>query len=177
MTSLYVMNRCLRAKDAPADDPVIAGLIAKHWDEDRSRESRASSPEAQASSSSAAASADCSPRWARASARISGSTARLRASCSRATSRSGRDQPPDRGSRRFADGLGLAQARAQDPHEARRLRRISSCAISSSPPVKKNAWNATAALNVIDMLPDPADLPKLQHALLMKGGVAIQSCP
>ena len=47
----------------------------------------------------------------------------------------------------------------------------------ANPPVKEGLWQMSAALNVIDMLPEPRDLPKLQHALLAPGGIAIQSCP
>lgn len=47
----------------------------------------------------------------------------------------------------------------------------------ADPPVKEKQWQLTAALNVIDMLPEPAALPRLQHALLLPKGVAIQSCP
>lgn len=47
----------------------------------------------------------------------------------------------------------------------------------ANPPVKEAQWQVAAALNVIDMLPEPAELPKLQYALLSSGGVAIQSCP
>jgi SAM-dependent methyltransferase len=47
----------------------------------------------------------------------------------------------------------------------------------SDPPVKKGSWQMSAALNVIDMLPDPRALPKQQRELLSIGGVAIQSCP
>ncbi len=45
------------------------------------------------------------------------------------------------------------------------------------PPVKPGLWDMSAALNVIDMLDEPKDLPALQHDLLKRDGVAIQSCP
>ena len=45
------------------------------------------------------------------------------------------------------------------------------------PPVKAGLWEMSAALNVIDMLDDPASLPALQHELLKNDGLAIQSCP
>jgi SAM-dependent methyltransferase len=45
------------------------------------------------------------------------------------------------------------------------------------PPLEPGAWDLTLALNAIDMLEDPAQLPRLQHALLAPGGTAIQSCP
>jgi SAM-dependent methyltransferase len=44
-------------------------------------------------------------------------------------------------------------------------------------PVARGDWNLTIALNAIDMMPEPALLPKLQYELLTKGGMAIQSCP
>jgi SAM-dependent methyltransferase len=44
-------------------------------------------------------------------------------------------------------------------------------------PVQKSAWDVTIALNAIDMMPEPAMLPKIQHELLKVSGVAIQSCP
>lgn len=45
------------------------------------------------------------------------------------------------------------------------------------PPVKNGIWDMCAALNVIDMLADPAALPKMQRDLLRAGGIAIQSSP
>mgnify|MGYP001595747332 CR=1 FL=1 len=47
----------------------------------------------------------------------------------------------------------------------------------SDPPLKTGKWEAVAALNVIDMLPEPSALPQLQYDLLKKGGFAIQSSP
>ena len=46
-----------------------------------------------------------------------------------------------------------------------------------NPPVEKNAWEITVALNAIDMLDDPSLLPKLQWELLNKRGALIHSCP
>lgn len=45
------------------------------------------------------------------------------------------------------------------------------------PPLALGQWDLTIALNTIDMLEEPASLPKLQHGLLKDGGLAIQSCP
>ncbi len=47
----------------------------------------------------------------------------------------------------------------------------------NTPPVRPGRWEMTAALNVIDMLPEPKTLPKLQSHLLKNGGLAIQSSP
>lgn len=47
----------------------------------------------------------------------------------------------------------------------------------SAAPVKEGDWDCVVALNAMDMLEDPSVLPKMQAALLKKGGVAIQSCP
>jgi SAM-dependent methyltransferase len=44
-------------------------------------------------------------------------------------------------------------------------------------PAPKGQWDVTIALNAIDMMPEPALLPRLQYELLKKGGMAIQSCP
>lgn len=44
-------------------------------------------------------------------------------------------------------------------------------------PVERGSWDLALALNAIDMLPEPAVLPRTQHELLREGGVAIQSCP
>lgn len=44
-------------------------------------------------------------------------------------------------------------------------------------PVVREEWDLTLALNAIDMMNEPALLPRLQQSLLKKGGVAIQSCP
>lgn len=44
-------------------------------------------------------------------------------------------------------------------------------------PVAKEQFDLSIALNAIDMIQDPRELPKLQYDLLKKGGVAVQSCP
>jgi SAM-dependent methyltransferase len=44
-------------------------------------------------------------------------------------------------------------------------------------PVAPEQWDLTVALNAIDMLDEPASLPRLQAHLLRSGGRAIQSCP
>jgi SAM-dependent methyltransferase len=51
------------------------------------------------------------------------------------------------------------------------------CDLSESNPIKEKKWNFCAALNVIDMLPQPAELPQLQSEVLVNGGIAIQSSP
>jgi SAM-dependent methyltransferase/uncharacterized protein YbaR (Trm112 family) len=45
------------------------------------------------------------------------------------------------------------------------------------PPVKEHQWDASASLNMIDMLDDPALLPTLQKRMIKTGGLAIQSSP
>jgi len=44
-------------------------------------------------------------------------------------------------------------------------------------PVARGIFDLCVALNTIDMIEDPRQLPQLQHELLKKGGIAIQSCP
>lgn len=44
-------------------------------------------------------------------------------------------------------------------------------------PVVRGLFDLCVALNTIDMIEDPKQLPKLQYDLLKKDGVAIQSCP
>lgn len=44
-------------------------------------------------------------------------------------------------------------------------------------PAKNNFWDVTVAMNVIDMLEDPRQLPEVQSQLLKPGGQAIQSDP
>lgn len=44
-------------------------------------------------------------------------------------------------------------------------------------PVQRGDWDLTIALNAIDMLDEPALLPKIQYELLHEDGIAIQSCP
>jgi SAM-dependent methyltransferase/uncharacterized protein YbaR (Trm112 family) len=46
-----------------------------------------------------------------------------------------------------------------------------------APPLKLGHWDLALVLNAIDMLDDPSSLPRLQYALLKKGGIAIQSGP
>jgi SAM-dependent methyltransferase len=45
------------------------------------------------------------------------------------------------------------------------------------PPLQPGAWDACAALNAIDMMHEPRELPELQHSLLKPGGLAYQSGP
>jgi SAM-dependent methyltransferase/uncharacterized protein YbaR (Trm112 family) len=45
------------------------------------------------------------------------------------------------------------------------------------PPLLPGRWDFTAALNLIDMLHEPARLPELQKSLLRPGGTALQSAP
>jgi len=47
----------------------------------------------------------------------------------------------------------------------------------AAPPIQSGLWQLSAALNVIDMLPEPKKLPELQHEILERNGIAIQSCP
>lgn len=44
-------------------------------------------------------------------------------------------------------------------------------------PVVNGEFDLSIALNAIDMIADPSELPKLQYELLKKDGIAIQSCP
>lgn len=44
-------------------------------------------------------------------------------------------------------------------------------------PVAFGEFDLAVALNVIDMIEDPSDLPRIQHDLLRAGGTAIQSSP
>ncbi len=47
----------------------------------------------------------------------------------------------------------------------------------TAPPLLAEHWGTSIALNAIDMMEEPQDLPKAQYALVKKGGFAIQSCP
>lgn len=44
-------------------------------------------------------------------------------------------------------------------------------------PVMRGKWDVSIALNAIDMLDDPALLPRLQYQLIRQNGIAFQSCP
>jgi SAM-dependent methyltransferase/uncharacterized protein YbaR (Trm112 family) len=44
-------------------------------------------------------------------------------------------------------------------------------------PLKQASFDLCLALNVIDMMPAPEELPKIQKSLLKPGGIAVQSCP
>lgn len=44
-------------------------------------------------------------------------------------------------------------------------------------PVVREEFDLAIALNAIDMIEDPPQLPQLQHDLVKPGGIAIQSCP
>jgi SAM-dependent methyltransferase len=46
-----------------------------------------------------------------------------------------------------------------------------------SPPLQSEQWDLAIALNAIDMLDTPSQLPELKLKLLKKNGRAIQSCP
>ena len=45
------------------------------------------------------------------------------------------------------------------------------------PALQIGTWDLSLVLNAIDMLEEPADLPRLQHELVRAGGWAIQSAP
>lgn len=44
-------------------------------------------------------------------------------------------------------------------------------------PLQPGQWDVSLALNTMDMLDQPTQLPEIQSMLLKKGGTAIQSCP
>ena len=46
-----------------------------------------------------------------------------------------------------------------------------------NPPLQLGCFEVSIALNTIDMLEKPIQLPEIQKRLLVEGGVAIQSCP
>ncbi|MDR3607792.1 MAG: methyltransferase domain-containing protein [Oligoflexia bacterium] len=46
-----------------------------------------------------------------------------------------------------------------------------------APPLASESWDLCLVLNAIDMLEEPASLPRLQHKLLKAGGIAIQTGP
>jgi len=46
-----------------------------------------------------------------------------------------------------------------------------------APAAEPAAWDLCASLNMIDMLDEPEALPRVQHELLVDGGIAVQSCP
>lgn len=48
---------------------------------------------------------------------------------------------------------------------------------AENPPVARGAFDLSVALNLIDMVEEPADLPKTQHELLKDSGIAFQSSP
>lgn len=45
------------------------------------------------------------------------------------------------------------------------------------PPLAPGLWDLSIALNAIDMLDEPSDLPEVQALLVRSGGQVIQSCP
>ena len=45
------------------------------------------------------------------------------------------------------------------------------------PPLAPGLWDLSIALNAIDMLEEPSDLPEVQALLVRPGGQVIQSCP
>lgn len=46
-----------------------------------------------------------------------------------------------------------------------------------TPPLKKGHYDASIVLNAIDMMGDPAVLPRVQKSLIRPGGIVIQSAP
>jgi len=45
------------------------------------------------------------------------------------------------------------------------------------PPLKLEHWDVSASLNMMDMVPDPQEFPRLHASLVKSGGMLIQSCP
>jgi SAM-dependent methyltransferase/uncharacterized protein YbaR (Trm112 family) len=180
VTALYVMNHYLRAAEVDSPDPLLNELIKKHWDHgpfERIKQlvTKETVP---------------APSLIELGCGVGGLCVALRGRVSRYL---GLDSS-------FAS-VALARALALDLGKTRRclvpddllLGAVSRevevttplagegadfvvCDLSA-PPVKPGQWNLTAALNVIDMLPDPRELPRLQLKLLREGGLALQSSP
>lgn len=181
VTALYVMTHYLRASEVSSADPVINELIKKHWDNGPFARIKKLLSE--------------STRAKRALVELGCGVGGLRAALQDEVSLYlGLDSSfaSIALARHYALGAPLKQHRSLVPHDllqgsVSREVRISKpkktreadfivCDLAE-PPVKNSRWDVTAALNVIDMLPEPRDLPALQHALLSEGGIAIQSCP
>ena len=45
------------------------------------------------------------------------------------------------------------------------------------PPLKSASWDVSASLNLLDMVPEPEQFPRLHVSLVKDGGRLIQSCP
>jgi SAM-dependent methyltransferase len=45
------------------------------------------------------------------------------------------------------------------------------------PPLKLGIWDASASLNMLDMIPEPENFPALHASLVKPSGLLIQSCP
>lgn len=181
VTALYLMTHYLGAKDVSSPDPLLNELIQKHWN---------NGPFARIKNM-LASSAQKHRSFIELGCGVGGLCLALEGEIG---SYLGVDSSfaSIALARHYALGAPLKQPRTLVPHDllqgavSREIKIVPPqtrpnadfvvCDLSA-PPVKTGHWDVSAALNVIDMLPEPRDLPKLQHALLAKGGLAIQSCP
>lgn len=184
VTSLYLMNHFLKAGDVKSSDPVLSELIAKYWDQ---------GPFAKIGKLLEAASGTPRASLVELGCGVGGLYSALEG---RLDSYLGLDSSfaSIALARHFVLGTPLPNFRFLVPDDllqgavSREIKRRSAAAVKnpsvdfivcdvSAPPVKRGQFQISAALNVIDMLPEPQALPRLQYDLVSDDGVAIQSCP
>lgn len=180
VTALYVMNHYLMAREVRSPDTVIQGLIEKHWDHGPFAHIRGKLEKSSEK-----------PAFVELGCGVGGLYARLRGQvksylgldssfASIATARHLALGARMHGKILVPDDLlhGPVSRELTLPHQGALDESADFIVCDlAQPPIRNGIWDMAAALNVIDMLPDPSALPSLQHALLKKGGLAIQSSP
>jgi SAM-dependent methyltransferase/uncharacterized protein YbaR (Trm112 family) len=180
VTALYVMNHYLRADEIDSPDPLINELIKKHWDHgpfERIKKlmAKESGPAPSLIELGCGVGGLCVALQGRVSRYLGLDSSFASVALARALAlgvgKSRRCLVPD-------DLLLGAVSRAVEVTTplAGEGADFVVCDLAA-PPVKPGLWNLAAALNVIDMLPEPSELPRLQLKLLREGGLALQSSP
>lgn len=185
VTALYVMNHYLRSGEVGSPDPVLDGVIKQHWDHGPFAKIHERLARGKSGGNGRG-----KPSLLELGCGVGGLYAALR---DHLDGYLGLDSAFASVALARQLALGLArEARQRVPHDLLQGSVSREVAIPappktpgaefvvcdlSAPPVKTGCWQLCAALNVIDMLPEPEALPRSQYALLAEGGVAIQSCP
>lgn len=182
VTALYLMTHYLHARDIKSQDPLLNGLIKKHWDTGpfytikkmlTKRPGKQTLVELGCGVGGlyAALEKNLELYLGLDSSFASIALARHCALGAQIAKKSLR-VPYD-----LLQGPVSREIKIRPPRAAKKPKAEFVVCDLSAPPLKPGMWTMTAALNVIDMLPEPAALPALQRELLVDGGTAIQSCP
>ncbi|MBI3543640.1 MAG: class I SAM-dependent methyltransferase, partial [Deltaproteobacteria bacterium] len=180
VTALYVMTHYLKAAEVRSPSPAIAELVAKHWDRGPFARIRELLDAKKAGGSLVELGCGVGGLLPALGPRVKSYLGLDSSFASIAIARHFALGAPLKREVRLPadllDGPVSRPTRIAPPRKAQAGADFVVCELDR-PPLKSGCWDVAAALNVIDMLPEPADLPALQRRLLVEGGLAVQSCP